>query len=60
MKTYFEHYCVDVMVYNKYYNPKIKYLEKNILYDINYDKIDEDDCISRYDEYDYDTINDLQ
>lgn len=49
-----------MMRYNKQYNPKIKYSEKNILCDIYYDTSNEDDCVSRYDEWDYDTLNDLQ
>jgi len=60
MKSYFKHISVDMMRYNKQYNPKIKYSEKNILCDIYYDTSNEDDCVSRYDEWDYDTLNDLQ
>ena len=49
--------------YNKHYNPKNKYIEKNILFEIYYD-IDEDDINdvvfnSRYDVSDYDTFADL-
>jgi|SaaInl6LU_22_DNA_1037377.scaffolds.fasta_scaffold27485_2 hypothetical protein len=61
MISYFERDSVDIMFYNKYYNPKIKnkYLEKSILYYTDNDKENDDDFISKYDEWDYDTINDL-
>lgn len=61
MISYFECDSVDIMFYNKHYNPKIKnkYLEKSIIYYADYDKENDDDFISRYDEWDYDTINDL-
>lgn len=69
MKSYFEresvNMTVDVMRYNKYYNPKIKnkYLEKNIINEINndIDEDDEDDDVfkSHYDVSDYDTLADL-
>lgn len=61
MNSYFERDSVDIMFYNKHYNPKIKnkYLEKSIIYYSDYDKENDDDFISRYDEWDYDTINDL-
>lgn len=61
MISYFERDSVDIMFYNKHYNPKIKnkYLEKSIIYYADYDKENDDYFISRYDEWDYDTINDL-
>ena len=42
MKSYFQRGSVDMIKYNKHYNPKNKYIEKNILFEIYYD-IDEDD-----------------
>ena len=61
MISYFERDSVDIMFYNKHYNPKIKnkYLEKSIIYYTDEDEEDNDCFISRYDETDYDTINDL-
>lgn len=61
MKSYFQHVSVDMMRYNKHYNPKIKYLKKNILCEIYYDEENKDDDIlkSRYDVSDYDTFADL-
>jgi len=63
MKSYFQRGSVDMIKYNKHYNPKNKYIEKNILFEIYYD-IDEDDrndvvFNSRYDVSDYDTFADL-
>lgn len=61
MISYFDSYNFDILLYNKRYNPKIKnkYFEKNINYYTDYDNEDNDCFISRYDETDYDTINDL-
>lgn len=61
MISYFERDSTDIMFYNKHYNPKIKnkYFKKNIIYYTDYDKENDDNFISRYDEWDYDTINDL-
>ena len=61
MNSYFEHVSVDMTRYNKHYNPKIKYLEKNILYEIYYDEENEEDDVfkCRYDVSDYDTFADL-
>tara|TARA_B110001450_G_scaffold256048_1_gene285258 strand:+ start:92 stop:286 length:195 start_codon:yes stop_codon:yes gene_type:complete len=63
MKSCFERVSVDMMRYNKHYNPKIKYLGKNILCEIYYDldEDDENDVVfkSRYDVSDYDTLADL-
>jgi len=63
MNSYFECVSVDMTRYNKHYNPKIKYLGKNIICEIYYD-LDEDpenDVVfkSRYDVTDYDTFADL-
>ena len=67
MKSYFQGVSVDMMRYNKHYNHKIKYLEKNILCEIHYDEENEEDedneeddvLKSRYDVSDYDTFADL-
>lgn len=61
MKSYFQRVSVDIMKYNKHYNPKIKYSEKNTLYEIYYDEENEDDDVlkCRYDVSDYDTFADL-
>lgn len=61
MISYFERDSVDIMFYNKHYNPKIKnkYLEKSIIYYTDEDEEYDDIFESRYEESDYDTINDL-
>lgn len=61
MISYFEHDSVDVFYYNKHYNPKIKnkYLEKSIIYCTDEDEEYDEIFQSRYEESDYDTINDL-
>lgn len=61
MMSYFECDSVDAMFYNKHYNPKIKnkYLEKIIIYYTDEDEEYDDIFESRYEESDYDTINDL-
>lgn len=61
MTSYYIYDCVDEILYNKYYNPKIKnnFFKKSNLYNINNIIKDKDIFLSRYDETDYDTINDL-
>lgn len=61
MKSYFNYDTVDVLLYNKYYNPKIKnnYLYRNMLNETEYDNDKDNIFKSNYDIYDYDFLDNL-